>query len=89
MTGTDTTLVTGTAKPRGRRASVTTTPAAPPLPAELETLQRRMRLPYLRAAAPDVLGHRPIPTVGPRRSPAGTHRRGGHRPGRGHPPDAA
>jgi DNA replication protein DnaC len=39
--------------PRGRRAA--TTPAAPPLPAELEALLRRMRLPYLRAAAPDVL----------------------------------
>jgi DNA replication protein DnaC len=32
-----------------------TTPAAPPLPAELEALLRRMRLPYLRAAAPDVI----------------------------------
>ena len=31
------------------------TPTAPALPAELETLLRRMRLPYLRAAAPDVL----------------------------------
>jgi DNA replication protein DnaC len=30
-------------------------PTAPALPAELETLLRRMRLPYLRAAAPDVL----------------------------------
>jgi DNA replication protein DnaC len=42
-------------KPPGRRAAVTTTPTAPPLPAELATLLRRMRLPYLRAAAPDVL----------------------------------
>ena len=32
-----------------------TGPAAPPVPAELETLTRRMRLPYLRKAAPDVL----------------------------------
>jgi hypothetical protein len=32
-----------------------TTPAPPPLPAELETLLRRIRLPYLRMAAPDVL----------------------------------
>lgn len=39
--------------PRGRRT--TTAPAAPPLPAELEALLRRMRLPYLRAAAPDVI----------------------------------
>src|SRR5207247_9625653 len=30
-------------------------PAAPPVPAELEALMRRMRLPYLRKAAPDVL----------------------------------
>jgi DNA replication protein DnaC len=42
-----------TPAPRGRRGA--TTPAAPPLPAELEALLRRMRLPYLRAAAPDVL----------------------------------
>jgi DNA replication protein DnaC len=32
-----------------------TMPAATPIPAELETLLRRMRLPYLRKAAPDVL----------------------------------
>jgi len=32
-----------------------TGPAAPPVPAELETLMRRMRLPYLRGAAPEVL----------------------------------
>ena len=31
------------------------TPAAPPVPAELEALLRRMRLPYLRHAAPEVL----------------------------------
>ena len=30
-------------------------PAAPALPTELETILRRMRLPYLRKAAPDVL----------------------------------
>jgi DNA replication protein DnaC len=29
--------------------------AAPPLPAELDALLRRMRLPYMRSAAPDVL----------------------------------
>jgi DNA replication protein DnaC len=38
---------------RGRRAIPAST--APALPAELEALLRRMRLPYLRAAAPDVL----------------------------------
>jgi DNA replication protein DnaC len=48
-----TTVDTGPASttPRARRSA--TTP--PPLPAELEALLRRMRLPYLRAAAPDVL----------------------------------
>ena len=30
-------------------------PAAPPVPAELEALLRRMRLPYIRRAAPGVL----------------------------------
>jgi DNA replication protein DnaC len=38
--------------PSARRV---TQPSAPPLPAELEALLRRMRLPYLRAAAPDVI----------------------------------
>ncbi|MCT9934523.1 hypothetical protein N5079_30390 [Planotetraspora sp. A-T 1434] len=32
-----------------------TLPAAPPIPAELEALFRRMRFPYARKAAPDVL----------------------------------
>jgi len=51
---TQTTVDTGPAPtPRTRRGAVT--PTAPPLPAELEALLRRMRLPYLRAAAPDVL----------------------------------
>jgi DNA replication protein DnaC len=48
-----TTVDTATAHNRGRRAP--STPTAPPLPAELEALLRRMRLPYLRSAAPDVL----------------------------------
>jgi DNA replication protein DnaC len=34
---------------------VVTAPPAPPLPEELSALLRRMRLPYLRAAAPEVL----------------------------------
>jgi DNA replication protein DnaC len=33
----------------------TTTPAAPPLDAELEALLKRMRLPYIRRAAPEIL----------------------------------
>src|SRR5271165_3069941 len=37
------------------RERLVTGPAAPPLPAELDALLRRMRLPYLRKAAPDVL----------------------------------
>lgn len=31
------------------------TPSAPPIPDELDRLLRRMRLPYLRRSAPDVL----------------------------------
>jgi DNA replication protein DnaC len=51
---TDTTIdvTTPASRPRSRR---TTAPAAPALPAELEALLRRMRLPYLRAAAPEVI----------------------------------
>ena len=41
--------------PTQGRAGPVTGPAAPPLPAELDALVRRMRLPYLRKAAPDVL----------------------------------
>jgi DNA replication protein DnaC len=50
-----TTVDTAPTRIRGRRITPTSTPAAPPLPAELEALLRRMRLPYLRAAAPDVI----------------------------------
>jgi DNA replication protein DnaC len=39
---------------RGRRTG-TAASSAPALPAELDALLRRMRLPYLRAAAPDVI----------------------------------
>ena len=39
----------------GQSASVTGVPVAPPLPADLEALLRRMRLPYMRTAAPDIL----------------------------------
>ena len=45
----------GDVKPRPRRTPTTTTLAAPVLPAELDALLRRMRLPYLRAAAPEVI----------------------------------
>jgi hypothetical protein len=57
MTPTTTTPASGAATSRARRAAprISSTPAAPALPAELEALLRRMRLPYLRAAAPDVL----------------------------------
>jgi DNA replication protein DnaC len=55
MTTTTSTTVdtTPTVSSQGRRAARTST--APALPAELDALLRRMRLPYLRAAAPDVL----------------------------------
>jgi hypothetical protein len=34
---------------------VVNTPAPPPVPDELAAVLRRMRLPYVRAAAPEVL----------------------------------
>lgn len=46
------TSIPNASRARRNTASPSTGPA---LPAELETLLRRMRLPYLRAAAPDVL----------------------------------
>ena len=50
----------GPSLPRPRARTCTgedpvTGPAAPPLPPDLDALIRRMRLPYLRKAAPDVL----------------------------------
>lgn len=53
MTTTDTTATVKAPRSRSRRTDQT--PAAPALPPELDALLRRMRLPYLRAAAPDVL----------------------------------
>src|SRR5690606_31084922 len=38
-----------------RPMNTATTPAAPPLPEDLAAVLKRMRMPYLRAAAPDVL----------------------------------
>ncbi len=52
---TPTTVDTALPAPAPRAQRRVATPTAPPLPAELESLLRRMRLPYLRAAAPDVL----------------------------------
>lgn len=39
----------------GPKVPVAGVPVAPPLPAELEALMRRMRLPHMRAHAPDIL----------------------------------
>lgn len=39
----------------GQSAPVTGVPVAPPLPADLEALLRRMRFPHMRTAAPDIL----------------------------------
>jgi DNA replication protein DnaC len=58
MTTTTTTTsptVDSTTPAAARQRRPAATPTAPPLPAELDALLRRMRLPYLRAAAPDVL----------------------------------
>jgi DNA replication protein DnaC len=56
MTTTDTDTVTaGTVTARTRRTAPPRAGTAPALPAELDALLRRMRLPYLRAAAPEVI----------------------------------
>ncbi|MFZ1409993.1 MAG: IS21-like element helper ATPase IstB [Micropruina sp.] len=39
----------------GRTVPAAGIPAAPPLPADLEALMRRMRFPYMRTQAPDIL----------------------------------
>ena len=58
---TTTTLSTSTAptipktKTATRRAPKAGIAAAPPLPEDLEVLLRRMRLPYMRQAAPEVI----------------------------------
>ena len=68
-------------------------PAPPPLPDELEALLRRLRLPYVRKAAPEVIATRPrsggstprcCACCSPRRPPAATRqppRCGGGPPG--------
>ena len=62
------------------------TPAAPPLPAELERLLHRLRLPYVRRAAPDVIAtatsqrweHAEVlRSCSPKRQPAATRQRSG------------
>ncbi|MBM7442619.1 hypothetical protein [Streptomyces sp. HB132] len=62
-----------------------TFPQAPALPEELDKLMRRMRLPYMCNAAPDVLAT----TRAQRWDPAEVLQlltaEGGHRPRRGHP----
>ena len=71
----------------------TTTPdigggPAPALPAELQRLLARMRLPHMRRAAPRCWPPR-RPNAGTRRGAAGAAGRRGHRPGTlraGHPP---
>ena len=64
------------------------TPSAPPMPAELDRLLRRMRLPYLRAAAPDVLATARAQRWDPAEVLRVLITRRGHRPRRRHPPDA-
>jgi DNA replication protein DnaC len=54
-TTTTSTIVDNTTPTAARQRRPAGTSTAPALPAELDALLRRMRLPYLRAAAPDVL----------------------------------
>jgi DNA replication protein DnaC len=55
MNTTSLTTVDNTTPAAARQRRPAGTSTAPALPAELDALLRRMRLPYLRAAAPDVL----------------------------------
>jgi hypothetical protein len=55
-------------------------PSPPPLPSDLDELLRRLRLPYIRAAAPHVIATATLAAMGARGRPAGPARRGGHRP---------
>ena len=72
----------------GLRRMTVKTPAAPPLPDELDRLLRRLRMPYVRSAAPEVIATADRPALGARRGPARPARRGGRRPRPGHDPDA-
>ena len=64
------------------------TPRAPPLPDELDRLLRRLRMPYVRSAAPEVIATADRAALGARRGPAGPARRGGRRPRPGDDRDA-
>jgi hypothetical protein len=55
------------------------TPALPPLPDELDALPRRLRMPSLRRAAPEVIATAALAALGPRRGPQGATRRRGRR----------
>ncbi|MGH3628046.1 MAG: hypothetical protein ACRDRL_11485 [Sciscionella sp.] len=62
--------MTATATPR-RPRTTTTTSTAPELPEELLAVLKRMRLPYLRDAAPEVLATARAQRSGPRRGAPG------------------
>ena len=64
-------------------------PAPPPLPDELDRLLRRLRMPYVRRAAPEVIATADQPALGTRRSPPSAARRGGRRPRPGDDPRCA
>ena len=64
-------------------------PAPPPLRDKLEQLLRRMRLPYIRRAAPEVIATASSATVGARRGPARALVRGSQGPRTGDDPDQA
>ena len=64
-------------------------PAPPPLPDELNQLLRRMRLPYIRRAAPRSDRQRDCPALGARRGSACAARRRSQRPPTGDNSDPA
>lgn len=45
-------------------------PTRPPLPADLDAVLRRLRLPHIRRHAPEVIATRQGPTLGPGRGAA-------------------
>ena len=77
---------------RSRPAMTTGAPAPPPLDADLEALLRRMRLPHIRRAAPEVLATAKAQRWEPAEVLARPAHRGSRRPGplrAGHPPGPA
>ena len=82
------TTTTSTTTTRARATAVRQNGAAAELPEELLVALKRMRLPYLRAIAPEVLATARAQRWDPAEVLRVLLERGDQRPRRGHPPDA-